>query len=327
MSARGQSSGSHLRLGPGAEFDALRGLLRQWGSAAVGIGDDAALLDVPAGHRLVVCADSAIEDVHFRRSWITPEEIGWRSVQASLSDLAAMGAAPLGILVSLNVPASWRVDLGALAEGIGDAARTNAAPIVGGDVTDGARLGLSVTALGHATAPLTRAGAQVGDTLFVTGRLGGPGAALAAWERGGVPSVAHRERFARPVARLAAGAWLARAGAHAAIDISDGVTGESSHIAAASNVRCVIDVNALPCMDGVAAPDALTSGEEYELLVAAAPADVAAFTAEFARANDGLPLTAVGRVEATARSSGEVVATRDGIQVPLTGAHDHFASQ
>ncbi len=327
MTPRSTPVPAHLRLGPGAEFDALRGLLRQWGSIAVGIGDDAAILDVPAGHRLIVSTDTSVEDVHFRRAWLTPEEIGWRAVQSALSDLAAMAAAPMGILVALSVPAAWRVDLGALAEGIGEAARASGAPIVGGDVTDTARLALSITAMGHTTAPLRRSGAQVGDLLFVTGVLGGPASALAAWGAGGTPGEAHRERFARPVARIAAGAWLARAGAHAAIDISDGLTGESSHIAAASNVRCVIDVDAVPCLPGVAPAVAMSSGEEYELLVAAAPDDAAAFAAEFSRANEGLRLTAVGRVESTTRSSGEVVATRNGVQVPLTGAHDHFASR
>jgi thiamine-monophosphate kinase len=95
---------AHLPLGPGAEFDVVRSLLRQWGSSAVGIGDDAALLDVPAGSRLVVSTDHSVEGVHFRRPWITPEEIGWRATQAALSDLAAMGARPLGLLVAL---AGW----------------------------------------------------------------------------------------------------------------------------------------------------------------------------------------------------------------------------
>lgn len=318
---------AHLPLGPGAEFDVVRSLLRQWGSSAVGIGDDAALLDVPAGSRLVVSTDHSVEGVHFRRPWITPEEIGWRATQAALSDLAAMGARPLGLLVALAVPAGWRVDLSAVAAGIGDAARRAGAPIVGGDVVKSEHLSLGLTALGHATAPLARGDARPGDTIFVTGALGGPGAAVAAWERGGAPRAEHRARFARPEARLAAGVWLATHGAHAAIDISDGLAGEISHIAAASKVRCVLDVGALPCVPGVAAVDALTSGEEYELLVTAAPGDVAAFTAAFTAANGGLALTPIGRVEASARSSGEIVAARDGIEVPLHGAHDHFAER
>jgi len=311
----------HLALGPGAEFDAVRSLLSRWGPIAVGIGDDAAVLDVPPGSRLIVSTDSSVENVHFRRAWISPAEIGWRAVQATLSDLAAMGASPLGLLIAMAVPASWRVDLDALADGIGEGARASGAPILGGDVTDGDRLTLGITALGHATRPLSRAGAQPGDTLYVTGSLGGPGAAVAAWERGGVPRAEHRARFARPEARLAAGTWLAAHGANAALDVSDGVAGDVAHLAAASGVRCVIDVNALPCTVGVSAPEALTSGEEYELLVVAPSIDAAAF----ARATDGLALTAIGYVESSDRSGGEVVATRDGTAVPLRGSHDHFA--
>ena len=80
----------HLRLGPGREFDAVRALMGVWGDWAVGIGDDAALLDVPSGSRLVVSTDSTVEGIHFRREWLEPEEIGWRATMAALSDLAAM---------------------------------------------------------------------------------------------------------------------------------------------------------------------------------------------------------------------------------------------
>ena len=90
----------HLPLGPGAEFDAVRAMLDVWGAQARGIGDDGALLDVPPGTRLVVSTDTSVEDVHFRRAWMTPEEIGYRAAMAALSDLAAMGAAPLGLLVA-----------------------------------------------------------------------------------------------------------------------------------------------------------------------------------------------------------------------------------
>lgn len=317
----------HLTLGPGAEFDAVRVLLREWGATAVSIGDDAAVLDVPTGTRLVVSTDASVEDVHFRRGWIAPDEIGWRSAQAALSDLAAMGASPLGILVALSVPASWRVDLAALAAGIGDAASSTWAPIVGGDVTDGERLSLVITVLGHVTRPLSRAGARPDDLLFVTGEFGGPGAAVAAWERGTAPRAEHRARFARPAARIAAGVWLSAHGAHAAIDVSDGLAGELSHLAAASGVRCVIDVDAIPCVPGVASPEALTSGEEYELLVAVPAADAAGLVSAFDAAHLGVSLTAIGRVEETSLAAGEVIAMRGGVDVPLGNAHDHFATR
>ena len=106
----------HLTLGPGREFDAVRDLLARWGTAATGVGDDAAVLDVPTGSRLVVSTDSSVEEVHFRAEWLTPEEIGWRATMAALSDLAAMGATPLGVLLALTVPVRWRGSLGAVAE-------------------------------------------------------------------------------------------------------------------------------------------------------------------------------------------------------------------
>ncbi len=312
----------HLTLGPGSEFDAVRNLLARWGTSAIGIGDDGAVLDVPMGSRLVVSTDSTVEEVHFRAAWLTPEEIGWRATMAALSDLAAMGAAPLGVLLALSVPARWRESLGALAEGIGAAVSAQGAPIVGGDVTDGDRLALAITVLGHSPKPLSRAGARVGDTLYVTGALGGPGAALAAWMRGGAPSAAARARFAHPEARIAAGQWLAAHGATAAIDLSDGLSGDAAHIAHASGVLCTISLDAVPCVAGVSAREAIVSGEEYELLVAAPSLD----EREFAAANGGLTLTAIGTVQAPALGDGaDVVAEQGGVRVALPRAHDHFA--
>lgn len=311
---------THVPMGPGKEFDAVRALLAQWGPAAEGVGDDGAILDVPVGSRLVVSTDSTVEDVHFRRFWLAAEEIGWRATQAALSDLAAMGATPLGVLLALTVPATWRGDLSALAEGIASATRAVRAPIVGGDVTDGDRLAMAITVLGHAPRPTSRAGARPGDTLYVTGRLGGPGAALAAWDAGALPRSAHRARFARPEARIAAGQWLAAHGATAAIDLSDGLAGDVAHLAAASGVRCVIDLGAIPCVSDVSVAEALASGEEYELLVAAPTLDTRAFAA----AQGGLELTAIGRVE-PADGAGEVRAEREGRPATMPAAHDHFA--
>lgn len=310
----------HLPMGPGKEFDAVRALLTRWGSAAEGVGDDGAVLDVPAGSRLVVSTDTTVEDVHFRRPWMSAEEVGWRATQAALSDLAAMAATPLGVLLALTVPTGWRGELPALADGIARATRAAGAPIVGGDVTAGDRLALSITVLGHARQPLSRAGAKPGDLLFLTGALGGPGAALDAWERGAAPLAAHRARFVHPEARIAAGLWLAQRGAHAAIDLSDGLAGDVAHLAAASGVTCVLDLNAVPCVTGVNVDAALASGEEYELLVAAPALDAAAF----ATAHGGLSLTVVGRVE-QAIGPAAVRAERDGRPAELPGAHDHFA--
>ena len=280
-------------LGPGREFDLVRVMMSRWGDRARGIGDDATVLGAPSGGQLVLSTDTSLEDVHFRREWLSPEEIGWRATAAALSDLAAMAAAPLGVLVALTLPAGWVDDLGALAEGIGAAAAAAGAPIVGGDLTRGDRLGITITVVGSATAPLRRAGAHPGDTLWVTGQLGGPALAMAAWAEGRQPSPEARARFARPMPRLREAQWLAAAGATAGIDISDGLGGDAAHLAAASRVRITIDAAAVPLAPGADVSTAQRSGEEYELLVTArTDFDAAAFQREFDSS-----LTRIGTVE------------------------------
>jgi thiamine-monophosphate kinase len=280
-----------IELGPGKEFDIIRQLLARWGSRAAGIGDDAALLDVPAGEQLVASADSSVEHIHFERAWLTPREIGYRATMAALSDLAAMAAAPLGVLLALGLPKSWLDVVGEIGDGVGDALDRAHTTVRGGDITGASDLTLALTVLGSTSTPLRRNGARLGDTVYVTGALGGPGAALAAWQRGIEPAAAARERFAHPVARIAEAIWLARGGARAAIDISDGLLADAEQLATASGVRIQIDLEQVPLHEGVNALDAAVSGEEYELIVTAAALNVSAFE----RAT-GLALTAIGRV-------------------------------
>src|ERR1700730_3200886 len=123
----------NIPLGPGAEFDAIREMLAQWGDRARGIGDDAAALDVPQGEMLIASTDASVEDVHFKRDWLSATEIGGRAAAAALSDLAAMGARPLGLLLALGVPDDWREKLVELAEGVGNLAAQHGCPIVGGN--------------------------------------------------------------------------------------------------------------------------------------------------------------------------------------------------
>ena len=310
-----------IALGPGREFDVIRDLIHRWGDSARGIGDDAAILDVPAGSRLVASTDATVENVHFRREWLTPHEIGFRAATAALSDLAAMAATPMAMLVAMSVPEAWRADLAGIAEGIGDASRAFRAPITGGNLTTGTELSITVTVLGYAHHPLGRDGARVGDAVYVTGVLGGPGRALAAWARGSAPSADDRERFARPTARIREAMWLAARGATAAIDISDGLASDAAHLAAASSADVCIDVDAIPTVHGASAVEAARSGEEYELIVTSpVPLDEHAFARQFA-----LPLTRVGTVVAR---TDDVPAARfraHDVFVDLPAGHDHFS--
>lgn len=309
-----------VALGAGAEFDAVREIVARLGGAARGVGDDAAVLRLTRGERLVVSVDAAIEGVHFRRDWLTPREIGWRAAAAALSDLAAMGATPVGAVLALVLPDDWRSELGELAEGLGEAMTFAASALVGGNTARGERLSLTTTVLGQAFAPVSRAGAQPGDDVYVTGRLGGPAAALASLRQGTLPREDHRARFARPLPRLAEGRWLAAAGATAMVDVSDGLAADLGHVAAASAVRVVLELERVPALEGVAPAIAASSGEEYELAVTSSVAlDVDAFMERF-----GVPLTRVGRVE-TAHDGVAGLETRSGgKRVALPAGHDHL---
>jgi thiamine-monophosphate kinase len=210
------------------------------------IENDAAVVD-----GLVVTQDALVEGVHFRLDWISWRELGFRAAAVNLSDLAASGATPLGLVVSLGAPAETGVDgVLDLYEGIAESGVT----VVGGDTTRAASLLLSVTALGRSERVPGRGGARPGDQLVVTGPLGAAGAAFRA------------ERYARPPLRLAEGRELART-AGAMLDVSDGLAQDAGHIAARSGVRCVIELDRVPLAEGASIED-LGFGEDYELLAA-----------------------------------------------------------
>jgi len=269
-----------------AEFEAIRALMTRWGERAVGIGDDAALLEFPRGDTLVASVDTAIEGRHFRRGVQSPREIGYRAVTAALSDLAAMAARPLGVLVALAVPETWRADLLEIADGIGDAVDAAKTTIRGGNLADASELSITTTVLGSVFHPLSRGGARVGDLVYVTGVFGDA-----------------------PVARIAEARWLAARGATSAIDISDGLAADLSHVAAASSCRIEIDVTRI-------GRDALASGEEYELVV------TGQFDTEEFRRAFGIPLTEIGRV---AQGAADVVLLENGKRVAPPKGYDHFS--
>jgi thiamine-monophosphate kinase len=307
-------------MGEGREFDTIRMLMSRWGDLAADIGDDAAVLAPISSGVRVVSTDACVEGVHFRREWIAPYDVGVRAAAAALSDLAAMGAFAEYVLVAFVVPDVWRASLGEVADGIGAQVRHAGARIVGGNLSRGTAFGITLTVIGTATRAVSRAGAQVGDVVVVTGLLGGPGAALAAWESGVEPTGWARERFVHPSPRLTEGVLLAAAGARAMLDISDGLAADARHIAAASGVELVIDAGLLPVGEGVAAPDALRSGEEYELLATMAPSAYQRLARDWP-AHSALPLTVIGTVEPAGRPGAN---GRDTDGRLVSPGHDHF---
>ena len=311
------TSGRNIDLGPGKEFDLVRVLLAEWGKAAQSIGDDAAVLDVPVGERLVASTDTSVEGIHFRRDWLNNFEIGYRATAASLSDLAAMAARPLGILIALTLPEGNKQEAREIATGIREGASAVLCPIIGGDLSSGKELSLTITALGSAARPLARSGAKVGQRVYVTGRLGGPAAAVRAWRAGNKPTENDRARFASPVPRIEPAIGLVARGATSGIDISDGLMADVGHVAAASKVCIEIDADRIPRVAGVSAVQAASSGEEYEIVVTAPEIDTGQFSAEF-----GLELTEIGRV--VAGTTG-IVLMQGGGQIVAPPGFDHFS--
>lgn len=283
-------------------------------------GDDCAL--VPVGQTvLAVSSDLSIEGTHFRHGWLSPYEIGFRATTAALSDLAAVAATPLGVQVAVGASAELHDDvLPDLMSGVGEAASRASAKVWGGDLVRSDITVVDVTVIGRVDGePLRRRGASAGDQLFVTGRLGGPASALRSWSAGEEPDAWCRARFAVPTARTVEAQWLLGHGARAMIDLSDGLAADAGHLAAASGVACVVDLESIPCGPGIPPLDAAVSGEEYELLCAFPPAASDHLAVDFVR-TFGTALTRVGEC----REGMGIQIVEDGRAVEITGGFRHF---
>lgn len=209
----------------------------------VGPGDDAAVLETADG-RVVATTDVLVENVHFRFDWSNPHQVGRKAVAVNLSDIAAMGAVPTGLLVGLGCPPDTRTELiDQLAAGMWEEAGRVGVGLTGGDTVSAPVLTLSVTALGdlRGKAPVMRSGARPGNVVAVTGRLGWAAAGLAVLGRGFRSPVAVVGAQRVPEPPYAAGPQAAQAGATSMVDTSDGLLADLGHVATASGVA--IDVN------------------------------------------------------------------------------------
>lgn len=309
-------------------IDRIRARIVTRDDVVLGIGDDATLLQPPAGMQLVVAMDTLNAGIHFPPD-TAPADIGWKALAVNLSDLAAMGATPAWCTLSLSLPEPDAAWVDAFLDGFDALARQHAVALVGGDTTRGP-LSVCVTAFG-VVAPgraLRRDAARVGDDIWVSGTPGDAAAALAQWSAGSARDPVLRERLDRPTPRVALGLRLAGL-AHAAIDISDGLLADLAHVCRASGVRAEVDVDALPVSDalGEVAPDPDTrralqasGGDDYELCFTAPVAQRDAIAA--AALDASASVTRIGRI---VEGQG-VLATADGAPwTPVRAGWDHFA--
>ncbi|UHQ19944.1 thiamine-phosphate kinase [Lysobacter sp. KIS68-7] len=267
----------------------------------LGIGDDAAVVSVPAGRQLVVATDALNVGVHFPEA-TAPADIGWKALAVNLSDLAAMGATPAWCTLSLSLPEGDAAWVDAFLDGFLALAAQHGVALIGGDTTRGP-LSVCVTVLGLVApgSALRRDGARVGDDVWVSGTVGDAAGALVQWRAGGAFDATLRARLDRPAPRVTLG--LALAGiAHAAIDVSDGLIADAGHICEASGVGAEIEVDALPASDAMQAAFDVelrrelqaTGGDDYELCFTASQ-DMRE-TVERAANTAGTRVTRIGRI-------------------------------
>jgi thiamine-monophosphate kinase len=306
----------------------IRHLARRGPSVATGIGDDCAVLRVPLGHELLITTDFSIENVHFRRDWQRPELVGRRCLTRGLSDIAAMGGEPRAAFLSLamagDVPQNW---VARFLRGLLALAAECKVPLAGGDTAQSAA-GIQADIVVVGSVPtgkaVLRSGAKPGQSIYVTGELGGSAAALARLAESG-PARAEYFRYSsaysQPVARVAVGQSLRRRGvASAMIDLSDGLSTDLEHICQESQVGAEIETAAIPRArvgpgkELVALDLALHGGDDYELLFTSSitvPAQVA-----------GVRVTRIGR---TLHSKGMRLIGADGKSRPLKAeGWEHF---
>jgi thiamine-monophosphate kinase len=304
----------------------------QQSGVVLGIGDDAALIELPPGTQLVAAVDTILEGRHFYPG-TDARSVGHRALAVNLSDLAAMGATPAWATLALSLPSADPVWLKAFATGLLDLADVHQVALVGGDTTRGP-LTISVQILGHVPrgTALLRGGAQPGDLLVVTGTLGDAGAGLKYAKLAPTDASVDADvksliaRFEYPTPRVAMGI-AARGIASASMDISDGLVGDLPKLAHASGLHASVAVEKLPlssALRAIAEPAqarewALSAGDDYELLLTVAPPRYVALQAQAQRLN--LTLSIIGEMRAGAGVSWSL----DGAQfAPRSSGFDHF---
>jgi thiamine-monophosphate kinase len=283
-----------MRLGEFGEGALIRRIRDRFQDPDVilGIGDDAALLEMPAGHSIVCCSDLMVEDTHFIRTLHPPDSIGYKAVAVNVSDVGAMGGIPMHFLISLAAPADLELDwVDGFYTGVQQACLDFNVSLAGGDTSSSRSIFIDVAMIGRVRTgtAVRRSGARAGDNIYVTGTLGGSTRGLNLL-RSGNRSDHSVKRHLYPTPRHRAGAAVS-ARAHAMIDVSDGLSSDLSHIVKESGVSAKIYRDRLPVAEGASESEALHGGEEYELIIVAPelPADI-----------EGIRVTQIGEIVTSA---------------------------
>jgi len=320
--------------GEDALLDAIRRLVPAGRGVLLGPGDDAAVLRA-VRHPILLTTDALVEHVHFRREWLSWRALGERAFEVNASDIAAMGGRPIAAVLAVAAPSDLPTDaLRGIVQGVRAAARRAGAALAGGNLARARDVSLTVALVGEAPAPpVTRAGGRAGDQLFVTGDVGGAalGLRLLKWPRDVAGGAGAIRRWQRPVARLRAGAAVARRNlATAMIDLSDGLLIDAGRLCRASGVGAVLRGDRLPlarALRGLAPRAALelalAGGEDYELLFAVPVSRLTAL--DRARSALGCRVSHVG---ALVPGDGVRVVDRDGrvLRLPRRAGHQHFGA-
>jgi thiamine-monophosphate kinase len=254
----------------------------------VGIGDDAAVFDLPAGHSAVFCSDLVAENTHFIRNLHPPDSVGYKSVAANVSDVGAMGGIPMHFLISLAAPGDLDVSwFEGFLDGIERACHDFNVSLLGGDSSSSELIFVDVSMIGRVPSgqAVRRSGAKAGDGIYVTGTLGSSALGLDLLKAGrNTEPTVQRHLYPEPRHRIGA---AVRERAHAMIDISDGLSTDLTHILEESKTSARIYRDRLPAAPGAGDHHVLHGGEEYELLIIAS---------DLPKSIDGISLTRIGEI-------------------------------
>jgi thiamine-monophosphate kinase len=316
------------------EFDLIERFFRRPAARAVlGGGDDCALIAIPAAQNLAITTDMLVEGRHFFAG-ADPYRLGWKCLAVNLSDLAAMGASPRYFTLSFALPNADAAWLEPFSKGLFALADQHDIEIIGGDTTAGP-LTISITAMGEVPPDkaLKRSGARAGDEIWISHEVGGAALQLyARWGKTAIPAAQIEPlmlRMEMPTPRVALGEFL-RDHAHAAIDISDGLTGDLSHILRASNVAGTIELSAISTPQvlkekltgeerALAIQLTLSGGDDYELCFSAPVSSHEAIATKLREL--GLRGGVIGRITAGA---GLTIFDESGAALPIPQSFDHF---